>query len=129
MNEIINRLQQADGPDRALDVDIVFALYPDIGAYQPHCVGEEPIFWSDPYRKQPCPQFTASIDAALTLLPTDYKWTVGFSMHVPHNAEVWVPGLTGYYDGECDSNRAIALCIAILRARKAASAVSSKERA
>lgn len=70
MSEAVASLcENATGPSRILDVAIVRALYPEIGPYNPHCQGEEPIFWNDPYRKRPCPELTASVDAALALLP------------------------------------------------------------
>lgn len=120
MNELIERLEQATGPDRELDVEIVFALYPDIGAYQPHCRGEEPIFWNEPYRKQPCPEFTKSIDAALTLVPEEHAASVEWSPRYPGCAWIYPPDNVDEisFEGEA-SNPAIALCIAALKAREA----------
>ncbi len=74
MEELIRQICNATGPSRELDVEIVFALHPEIGAYQPHCAGEEPIFWNDPYYKQKCPKFTASLDAAASLIPEGFDW-------------------------------------------------------
>lgn len=68
------------------------------------------------FRFEGVPHYTTSVDAALTLVPEGMRWTCGFSNHVPHNAQVWTS--TGFYEGECDSNRAIALCIAALKARE-----------
>lgn len=122
--EVIERCRKAAGPDRDIDVAIVMALYPDIGPYQPHCAGDEPIFWNDPYRKQRCPKFTESLDAAVTLIPRGCKWSAGFSRHVPHSVQVWHPRETGYYEGECDGGRAIAICIAALQAHDGLSHLS-----
>jgi hypothetical protein len=77
MKDLIERLEAATGPDRELDVAIIYALHPDIGPYRPHCVGEEPIFWNEPYRKRACPKFTSSIEAELTLVPKGWAWGVG----------------------------------------------------
>jgi hypothetical protein len=118
MDDLIARLEKAMEPDLELDVAIVYALHPEIGPYRPHCVGDEPIFYQDPYYKQRCPKFTASIDAAMKLVPEGHLWKCGYSRHVPHVAEVVdYKNHGGTFVGECDSNRAIALCIAALRAR------------
>jgi hypothetical protein len=67
--ELAGLCEQATGPDHELDLAIVYALHPDIGPYRPLCEGDDPIFWHDPYRKMSCPNFTSSIDAAMTLVP------------------------------------------------------------
>ena len=68
--------------------------------------------------------YTSSVDDAIALaervLP-GWKWSAGFSRHVPHNAQLWPPSGTGFYEGESDVNRAIALVIATLRAKEASS--------
>jgi hypothetical protein len=65
--DLAGRVEAATGPDQELDVAIVYALHPDIGKYEGQCIGDDPIFWHEPYRKQRCPCFTASLDAAMTL--------------------------------------------------------------
>lgn len=103
MKDLIERLEKATGPDRELDNLIWFWL----GQPLPDDCAD-------------CPaRYTASLDAALTLVPESCSWACGYSRLVPHNAKVYVEG-TGAFIGECDSNRAIALCIAALRARMAA---------
>lgn len=64
LSDLIERVRAATGPDRELDVLIVQVLFPDIGECQPHCIGDEPIFWNDPFYKQECPRLTFSLDAA-----------------------------------------------------------------
>lgn len=153
---LATRCEQATGPDRELDAEIMFDLYAhavgqkedggpagylwpednpswSFGIRFPgkdrdwfkgarsRIDGETLTIWRDGawvlMNALRIPHLTASLDAALTLVPAGLKWSCGFSKHVPHNAQVWTS--TGYYEGECDSNRAIALCIAALRARAA----------
>lgn len=121
--EVAKKCMQADGPNRDLDVSIVYALHPDIGNYQPHCQGDEPIFWQDPYRKQRCPKFTASMDAAETLFPDNTEviqyWILGKkpSVNARHgDTHVTANGNT----------KALALCAAALELRVSL-ALTSKE--
>lgn len=122
--ELAERCEKAEGPIRELDVAIAQAVWPQLTHYAPHCRGEEPIFWDDPFRKQPCPHFTASLDAALTLVPEGFRWKLGYSRYVPCVAELvdyraqMEPNL-GTFVSECDSSHALALCAAALRARAA----------
>ena len=119
MKELIERLERATGPDRELDVAIVYALYPDIGPYQGQCIGDEPIFWHDPYRKRPAPSFTSSIDAALTLVPEGHGWVLDYmDPGEPDGAMVGAHACDG---ATFDTPRppALALCIAALKAREA----------
>jgi len=75
--------------------------------------------WYSREEKGP-PRYTSSIDAAMTLVPDGFKWKVGYTMHVSHVAELRDyrdQPILGTFIGECDSNRAIALCIAAMKAR------------
>src|SRR5690348_5636951 len=55
-------LAAATGPARELDVAIAQTIWPQLTQYQTYCVGDdEPLFFADPFYKQPCPHFTASI--------------------------------------------------------------------
>lgn len=74
--ELAERVGQGTGGDRELEVQIVYALHPNIGPYEGQCVGDEPIFWHEPYRKQPCPDFLTSLDAALSLVPEGWRWSL-----------------------------------------------------
>jgi hypothetical protein len=121
------RVEGAEGPDRELDVAIVYALHPDIGHYEGQCIGDDPIFWHEPYRKQPCPEFTASLDAAMGLVPEGWQteslsWWAGEGAHCRLLGSVlrdgrWTRfGREGRAEG-AGATPALALCAAALRAR------------
>lgn len=64
-----------------------------------------------------CLRFTLSIDAAITLVPVGYEWECTFSRYVSHQAHVSSSrGAHGGWIGEHDHSRAIAICIAALKA-------------
>lgn len=121
MDDLIAKLEAATEGSRELDVEIVFALYPE-SVYRPQCVGDEPIFWSEPYYKRECPAFTTSLDAALTLVPEGQGWGVlagePGTDGVFHNAYVTKPRDVPLQSGPCRTP-ALALCIAALNARAA----------
>ena len=93
IEELIARLEAADGPSRELD-DAIEMLRPDY-LRQPHC------------------RYTSSIDAALSLVPEQYDWVLDsdglaallFANRACHTGRGKTP--------------AIALCIAALKARAA----------
>jgi len=128
---LIDRLSKLDGPDRGLDAEICILLqYGGENSEGAVNVRTDPE-WDDndllfEINEEGCcnpiPELTDSVDAAIALsesvLP-GYRWSAGFSRHVPHNAQIWVASGSGYYEGESDANRAIAICIAILRAKGA----------
>lgn len=101
--DLLEQLLKSPGPDRELDNAIWATLD------QP--LPDDPVEWP--------PRYTASVDAAMTLIPDGHRWRCGYSKHVPHVAEV-IDYQThrGAFIGECDSTRAIALCIAALKSRK-----------
>lgn len=67
-NDIAERCNMAPRPHHVLDVLIAQTAFPDIGECTHHCMGDEPIFWRDPYHKMPCPKFTESRDAISELI-------------------------------------------------------------
>jgi hypothetical protein len=104
MDELIGRLEKATAPDRELDDAIrAWLSARRIGiAYMPY------------------PNYTSSIDAALTLVPAGCQWTI-------EQDAAWVRWLTeddvgeaqgvlNQREGECT---AICICIAALKARAA----------
>ena len=67
LQSLITRVEAGSGSDRQLDVQIIQALHPSIGEYAPHCPGDDPIFWHEPFCKEPCPHLTSSLDAIRAL--------------------------------------------------------------
>lgn len=79
MDEIIKRIEAATGPDKTLDADIWFEVY------TPNAVAVPLGFEGPPY--------TASIDAAVALVPDQWAW---FAQWIGEpfsegSARVWVP--------------------------------------
>ena len=116
LSALIERIEALTGTDDLVDAEI----YATIGG-APHTTraGGRVIPLILKHDSPKWPRYTASLDAAVALVERvlpGYKWSAGFSRHVPHNAQVWAPSGHGYYEGECDSNRAIALILAALRA-------------
>ena len=103
------RIEAAEGADRALDVAIALAS----GGI--NAIGAD-ILWPSGFR-MPCPRYTASLDAALTLVPDGLVFNLGNDASMCW-AHVWddVPE----YDGEPYEGRAatpaLALCAAALKA-------------
>lgn len=110
MQQLIERLQKATEPDTDLDLAIGHWLW---GVTN----GGKPWECFDYGAGGPGRKFTSSIDCALTLLPKGATWLCGFSNHVTHTASVYI-ARRGFFDAEVDSSRAIAICIAALKARQ-----------
>jgi hypothetical protein len=110
LSELIARLEKASGPDMRLDAVI-----------ESH-VG---------FRPFGTPQYTASIDAALTLVPD--TWAIhemGELSRLPTGAGWYVTAMKRDGFGEVHAahpNFAIALCIAALKARAACTTVNHPE--
>lgn len=68
MTDLLTRLESGSGSDRELDLAVATTLFPEAGPCTPLCPGDEPIFWHSPLYKQPCPAYTSSLDAALSLV-------------------------------------------------------------
>jgi hypothetical protein len=127
VKDLIERLEKAAGPDRQLDNAIEEAVdFPkptnpdDLPGYPPY--------------------FTASIDAALTLVPDGWRWQISNRAPKPKegraylwNAEPHFAGIATRpnpnYRGEEDTaaTPALALCIAALKARAAITAGDRRE--
>ena len=107
MKELIERLEKATGPDRELDEAVERAIFDE---------GKE-------WRSAHLPYFTASLDAALTLVPEGYRWLVGNAWKDKHGScpAMATVALAGDYGTRPTSaaTPAIALCIAALKAREA----------
>jgi hypothetical protein len=145
---LIERLEKTTGPDRELDArihaainwarraDVTFKFYPGLRSYQVFC-GE-----ATGADEAPC-DYTASIDAAVTLVPNGFAWKIGTccvsddAWVVPdYNSpihgdrlrkELGEPVYGSIWDNGIDVDQrppgrvAIALCIAALKAREAQS--------
>jgi len=125
MNDLIERLEKTTGDsfDECRDLDLEIALKAGWKLDKSRLPGA-PLSDHEGRYHFTAPLYTLSIDAALTLVPKGFRWKLTYSRHVPCVAEVIdyrgaeTGKIIGRCDGECDSNHAIALCIAALRARE-----------
>lgn len=122
MDALAERVEKLTGPDREIDALIYESVvglrqYESIDRdsgnlrlrYYPGSPGPE-------YGR--LPRYTASLDAAMALVPEGHLWRCGYSRHVPHSAEVVdYASHKGTFIGESDFNRALALTAACLRAQ------------
>lgn len=129
IEQLIERLKAATGPDRELDKAIWIAL----GAKPPTL--EQPGYWTRPpdgsgeimlaYGDSFVPVFTGSVDAALTLLPDGWHGRTSTSGEAEAIGpdEVHKSYWTRFYKGSVTLENygkdaaAIALCVAALSAR------------
>jgi hypothetical protein len=137
MNELIARLEAASEGSRELDVRIHAALHPGRSLLlDPGSVGpkrREPQYgtlsdlpldgWSDyeaVARTIDAPAYTTSLDAALTLVPAGWGWSLDYmDPGEPDGAMVGQHAGEGY-NADCRPvPPALALCIAALKARAA----------
>ena len=115
IGELIERLEKATGPDKALDGELARAaglerFYSFVGGG-----------WMDGDTIVELPRYTASIDAALTLVGPTQSWVA----HGPWTNGRYCAGVAQTIGGAWDDDQtgataAIALCIAALKAREAA---------
>lgn len=125
---LAERVEKLTGPDREVDGLIACAIFKtvmtddDLIYLSPICKSDEcapGTYWlvqRSGRSLQTAPSYTASLDAAMTLVPDGFKWRCGYSRHVPHNAEVVdYNSHKGTFIGESDSNRACALTAAAIR--------------
>jgi hypothetical protein len=113
MLELADRVEKASGPDRGLDVHIWAAVN---GISQAHvdaimaCVRLS-------LNVECCPLYTASLDAAMTLVPKEFEYQVESvrGAEARHRAYVERPGVTSFHDRDA-ATPALALTAACLRA-------------
>lgn len=123
MDDLIARLENATGPDRSID-DAIFELAHGRKRGRSTFEQYEP--------SERLPEYTGSIDAALTLVPEGYTWIAGDGgimagepNDLRYGAIVFTePGPE--QEAASGSNPAIALCIAALKARTAALYIHSR---
>jgi len=141
--DLIARLEKAEGPSPHLDAEIALAIlypgwvrHPHVGNECPDWVQREMwpsvekfLAWRDhnePVERAIAANYTASIDAALTLVPDGMWWLIGAgrirqkeplygAQILRHDPD---PPYTSdvIAEGEHDAGAAVALCIAALRA-------------
>ncbi len=125
--ELIDRLQKSTGPDRKLDFDIWLNATPE-GIRDRECPPSElkkpwdQWFECWKHDRSVIPSYTASIDAAAMLVPSeDWWWSCGHckrenhaTVGHEHATTIELDAIDGF-----GANVAIALCIASLRARAA----------
>jgi hypothetical protein len=108
---LLTRLSALTGPDRTIDEEIALAFgWTKTNSAIPPSSADP--YWRSP-RGQICPNvplYTASIDAALTLVPRGAIWSVG-----GHVGAYWAD--VSVHSGS-GATPAIALLIAILRAQE-----------
>lgn len=120
LQELIVRLEKATGPDRALDGDIAVACSYATGFLERH--GKREDGWvskGEHHAVVPAPAYTASIDAALTLVTERWSYRVGANEPRTNAQAVLARSYpTNKIIEQEAANPAIALCIASLRARQ-----------
>lgn len=129
IDELIARLEAASGPERELDAAIVAELnnatvrrYPPTDDFGPRDRWQ---FWSrdgahflGSEGKFKVPAYTASLDAALSLVPEGWAFQLLYEPDATkgQQALVWPPGKSMPLSSA--PTPALALCIASLRARR-----------
>lgn len=135
LNEIIERLEKARGPDRELDALIVAELHD--ATMRPYPPSDD-FGWQNKWQfwthdgkhflgseaKFPVPAYTSSVDAALTLVLPDADWIIGnVNGHVGGTPYACVGSLKEHFG----ATPVLALCIAALRDRASRDTPSSPE--
>jgi hypothetical protein len=115
MDDLITRLMAAMGPDRALDAEIARDVMGMKIHDWPNWV-EGKSCMHDFSALHPTPAYTASIDAAVTLISDDDPWSIGWETSNPHGM-AWVGAEGRTFTA---ATPALSVVIAALRARGAA---------
>lgn len=116
--ELAERCEKAEGPDRELDADIAQAFGHKVSPQTANYTMEMfyAIEWQKPHpyagMKEPCPAWTASLDAALTLVPP-WSWRVGNLASGRAFADLGTQKSLQCIEG---ATPALALCAAAIRA-------------
>lgn len=114
--ELADRIERAEGPDRKLDARIWWETYgrhhkaDDRASWQRNPASAASRYWPGWEKRDEIPHLTASIDAALTLVPEGAAW-----WRVEQDSEGFWSRVQGM---PCQgATPALALCSAALRAR------------
>lgn len=119
IESIIGRLEKATGPDREIDRLIALRLGTIRRWTTPVPSGEEDYgVFGDVNFHEGFPQYTSSLDAAVSLVPKGFAWQVT-KRFINCGAKVQAPNETvdDIFSNFKGNIPAIALCIAALRAR------------
>ena len=111
MSELIERLEKATGPDRELDQAIVIEAPVTKAFLQDDGQGGFEVL-----------HYTASIDAALTLLPPEFWGSIQWAGTLKQNDRAWPVVEVGSGDQKIKVQAAtipLSVCLAALRARAA----------
>lgn len=116
MQDLIERLEKATGPNRELDQDI----WDMVGSNEDSSIADGARLIRH------APSYTSSLDAALTLVPENHRWTL-CGEEVEGDGNIRKPSahvsmfLSNYAPNRFKegATTAIALCIAALKARMA----------
>lgn len=121
MSDLIERLSAATGPDRELDGDIAWAVgAAPVGAFRMSGHLDGGVFGTGAHTSWAAPSYTASIDAALTLLPEGVNHH-GYGM-TPNGVDAYVSRnsvASGHWiqEGTHPTSIPIAIAIAALKER------------
>jgi hypothetical protein len=132
---LAERCEAATGPDRELDAQIIIALEHPEYHFPDEVLNRKPSSWDEAagrFRHDGSggsvswPAFTASVDAALTLVPEGWNDNVSWSAK-KQKARAWCEWMPEAPFAPSDwivhygrgANRALAICAAALRARAA----------
>lgn len=131
---LADKIERAEGPSRELDAAVFTAIG---GALPSHAFGMDIALEQDPENpssfvvpigemrvRYECPAYTASIDAAMTLVPEGYA--VGFK-RAPCQRSHAMLATIGYEANASGDTPALALTAAALRAREASHSKSGEE--
>ena len=119
MTDLIARLEKLTGPDREVDAEIFAEITGNVRSQDYwrftglRTKGEADDVAFSAYCKYRALRYTASLDAALSLVPEGWEWELSWLAGVAA-AKIGDPLL--YLEGEAKTP-AIALCIAALKAR------------
>ncbi len=112
--ELADRVEALSGPDREVDCLIADAVLGPV---------------RKPYVRGHCEKYTASLDAAMSLVPDGCTWGLTTSQRQGTLAEVYREDANGLTYGRQPSGRAAlpapALCAAALRARASQEAITA----
>lgn len=117
MQDLIARLEAATEGSRELDADIALVNgWEKVDPFSEDVCGPPWRQIATGYRTMSCPEFSTSLDAALTLVPEEEKGS--FTLHVFEGGESAQAHVGEFEQGDAKTGP-LALCIAALKARSA----------